>query len=161
MAFSTPRTWVAFELVTAAIMNTHVRDQFNAQTLWTSFAPTWTGTITNPVLGNGSIGGHYIRAQGLVYFQFALTIGSTTTFGSGNWRFSLPVAMADAGDDLLHAYIDDVGTQHYICSGLPVSTTLLAVTFNGDTGTGISPTAPFTWATGDTLRVSGHYRATP
>lgn len=28
MSWSTPRTWVAAELVTASIMNTHVRDQF-------------------------------------------------------------------------------------------------------------------------------------
>lgn len=30
MAWTTPRTWSAGETVTATIMNTHVRDQFNA-----------------------------------------------------------------------------------------------------------------------------------
>ena len=29
MAFSTPRTWSTGEIVTAALMNTHVRDNFN------------------------------------------------------------------------------------------------------------------------------------
>ena len=30
MAWTTPRTWVAGELVTASIMNTHVRDNLTA-----------------------------------------------------------------------------------------------------------------------------------
>lgn len=29
MAWSTPRTWVALEYLTAALFNTHIRDQFN------------------------------------------------------------------------------------------------------------------------------------
>ena len=35
MAWSTPRDWTANELVTHTIMNTHIRDQFNALTLHT------------------------------------------------------------------------------------------------------------------------------
>lgn len=45
MAWTTPRTWTTGELVTAAIMNAHVRDNFNA------LAPITLGQI---VTGNGT-----------------------------------------------------------------------------------------------------------
>lgn len=49
MAWSTPRTWVTNEVVTAALMNTHVRDQFNVLDggsvgnilMFAGGAPTW------------------------------------------------------------------------------------------------------------------------
>ena len=61
MAWTSPRTWVASEVVTAAIMNTHVRDNLKAiGDAWTSFTPTWTGVTTNPAIGNGTLNGQHM-----------------------------------------------------------------------------------------------------
>ena len=52
-------------------------------------APAWTGSTTNPVIGNGTIAGklapgHRGGLPGIVQF------GTTTTFGTGEWRIALP-----------------------------------------------------------------------
>lgn len=63
--------------------------------VWTSWTPTWSSGGTAPAIGNGSIGGMYMRQQGKVYFRISLEAGSTTTFGnnSNGWTFSLPSGM--------------------------------------------------------------------
>ena len=89
---TTPRTWVAGETVTATLMNTEVRDALTGiQAAWTAYAPTWTAT-SNPSLGNGVMTGAYQRIGKTIFVKIDLSIGTTTTFGSGNWVFSIPVS---------------------------------------------------------------------
>ncbi|SED27286.1 hypothetical protein SAMN05216532_4024 [Streptomyces sp. 2231.1] len=93
-----PRTWVVGEVVSAATMNQEIRDQFNTFFgAWTVYTPTWTASTTNPSLGNGSITGRYMKIGRSVFVHIQLTMGSTTTFGSGNYNFSLPFAAASTG----------------------------------------------------------------
>lgn len=47
MAWTTPRTWVTGETVTAALLNTHLRDNFNKT------APAVVGAIGDLVIGSG------------------------------------------------------------------------------------------------------------
>lgn len=94
----TPRTWVVGEVVSAAMLNQEIRDQFNSMfAAWTSYTPTWTSTSTAPVLGNGTLSGRYMKIGRNVLCQINLTVGSTTTFGSGNYSWSLPAAAASSG----------------------------------------------------------------
>ena len=89
MAFSTPRDWVANELVTHTIMNAHVRDQFSALSLHTHSGSAGDGasaldnvdTITYdhqgsdpsaPASGHGTV---YFKSDGL---YFRNTGGSAT-----------------------------------------------------------------------------------
>ena len=59
---------------------------------WASYTPTWSATGgTAPSLGNGTIGGVYAQIGNITYFNIILTMGSTTTFGTGDWTLSLPV----------------------------------------------------------------------
>lgn len=60
----------------------------------TSFTPTWSSSGTQPVLGNGGISGRYVRVNKFVYVIMQLTIGSTTTVGTGNYFFSYPITAA-------------------------------------------------------------------
>jgi hypothetical protein len=62
MAWTTPRTWVAGELVTSTIMNTHVRDNLNAIVAgqraldglsFTDVTITTTGTVNDWAPGTG------------------------------------------------------------------------------------------------------------
>ena len=55
------------------------------------YTPTWSSSGTLPVLGNGSITAKYHQAGNLVAVAINLTMGSSTTYGTGYWRFSLPV----------------------------------------------------------------------
>lgn len=57
---------------------------------WVSYTPNWTANTTNPVLGNGSISGKWRRVGDSIEISIGIQSGSTTTFGSGAWRFSYP-----------------------------------------------------------------------
>lgn len=90
-----PRTWAVGEVVPAAVMNTEIRDQFNSFFgAWTAYTPSWTAATTNPVLGNGTLVGQYMKVGRTCTVAIMLTIGSTSTFGSGFWRISLPAQAA-------------------------------------------------------------------
>ncbi|MFI8294430.1 hypothetical protein ACIGCZ_00635 [Streptomyces nigra] len=94
----TPRTWVVGEVVSAATMNQEIRDQFNSMfAAWTSYTPTWTSSGTAPALGNGTILGRYMKIGRTVICHINMTTGSTSTYGTGNYSFSLPVQAANAG----------------------------------------------------------------
>jgi len=60
---------------------------------WSAYTPVWTAATTNPVLGNGTLTGWYKQLPDkTVHLDITLTAGTTTTFGSGVMKLSLPVA---------------------------------------------------------------------
>lgn len=69
-------TWSAGAILTAAQMNQYVPQA------WSDYTPPWTGT-TNPAIGNGTIVGRYIQSGKIVRGWFKITMGSTTTYGTG------------------------------------------------------------------------------
>lgn len=78
MAWTDPRTWVAAETVTAALLNTHLRDNMTALAEWTSYTPTVTqsGAVTKTVTY-----GKYRTYGGTTDVQVFLTM---TGSGTGN-----------------------------------------------------------------------------
>lgn len=57
-----------------------------------SYTCTWSSSGTAPTLGNGTLTATRSRANGNCTVAISLTIGSTSTMGTGNYRFSMPVA---------------------------------------------------------------------
>ena len=55
------------------------------------YTPVWSTTGTQPVLGNGTIYGRYALLGRMVFLYIELTMGTTTTYGTGTFNFSLPV----------------------------------------------------------------------
>lgn len=165
MAWTSPRTWVAGEKPSAATMNAHIRDNLLAiGDAWTSYTPTWTGATTNPVLGNGTIVGKYLSAGKLTAFRITLTMGSTTTYGTGQWRLTLPVAPSSARWNFL-AEVFDTSTASRL-AGTAVyeaANSALALWSPGASAGGfdrvVSVGLPITWATGDQVNISGVYEA--
>jgi len=124
---------------------------------WQSYTPTWTAGTTNPSIGNGTLSGRYIQIGKLVYCQFTMRAGSTTTFGSGNWRFSYPVApnIDNATNYQVGSiYALDNGAANYNGITQYAGTTYMGFIINGNW---VSATAPFTWANGDVLEVNVIY----
>lgn len=67
-------------------------EQYN-MAAWATYTPTWTNSGSAPTLGNGSIVGGYRRAGTTLHLRGQLSIGSTTTVGTGDIRMSLPSGM--------------------------------------------------------------------
>lgn len=134
---------------------------------WTAYTPTWTGSTTNPVLGNGSIDAKYMRLGKLVICTIEVTMGSTTTFGSGAWFFTLPVTASSASlNPKANAIYKDASAAAYYYGH--------ADDFDGSgkatlrvsrsdatylTMDSVSPTIPFTWATSDVIQLQYVYEA--
>ena len=165
MAWTAPRTWVAAETVTAALMNAHVRDNFKALgDAWTSYTPTWTAVTTNPTIGNGTQVGGFINPGKLVVFRGKVTAGSTTTFGSGSYRLTLPTAPnTNQPMRLMVALLDSSASATYQGLTFNVSSTTAPLAIDNGTAGGalaaVSPTVPFTFAQSDTLEFEGCYEA--
>jgi hypothetical protein len=75
-----------------------------------SYTPTWTASTTNPAIGNGSITGRYKRYRDLVYVEMTVTMGSTTTYGSGGYRLSVPAGLTPTGRPLLNGTLRTTST---------------------------------------------------
>ena len=83
-----------------------------ADTAWVTYTPTWTASTTNPTLGNGSLVGRYVRDGRTITGNINMTLGSTTTIGSGNYSWDLPVAASDTATALCMAEVIATGRWH-------------------------------------------------
>lgn len=159
-----PRTWVVGEVVTAALLNTEVRDQFNSLFgAWTAYTPTWTAATTNPVLGNGTLVGRYMKIGRVVVAHINLTTGSTTTYGSGNYTFSLPVQAANAGASYIggaHLIGTDRWTGQMVISPNAVNTgPFFPISSTNTRADQQNPTRPETLASGAQVRMTMVYES--
>jgi len=126
---------------------------------WQSYTVSWTAATTNPSIGNGTLTGRYTQIGKTCILMIALTMGSTTTYGSGNWSFSLPkTAKNTTGINFFGvAHLRKVGTANYerIAQIAPsLSTTVINMFTDptpGSNSQSISATVPFTWGDGDAL----------
>lgn len=165
MAWTTPRTWLAGEIPTATTLNTHIRDNFKAiGDAWTAYTPTWTAATTNPTLGNGVAAGWYIQAGKLVIYTATITMGSTTTYGTGQYSISLPAAAAAGRTHLSHDCEALIGGSAYpvfarIAASATTARLYCEATTAGNPLRSLTASAPAAWASGSVLTVSGTYEA--
>lgn len=128
---------------------------------WAGTWTTWTPTINNLTIGNGTITARFARIANTICFSLRVQFGTTTSI-SGSPNLNLPVTAAsnavfpvwcvDTGVggffgragvfafDYTKMYLDLMGTAGTISNGAP-----------------FSATAPFTWGTGDEFYTSGSY----
>lgn len=164
MVWTAPATWVANDPVPAADLNVQLRDNLKAiGDPWTDWTPVWTAATTAVALGNGTLIGRYMNAGKLVAFIICLTAGSTTTFGTGQWRMTVPFTPKTQHWRWSAACWDSSANATYPAGlyMLPLGT-IAVLTPNATAGNAersVSNTVPFTWATGDILTIHGTYEA--
>lgn len=131
---------------------------------WTSYTPVWTAFAGTPSIGNGTLTGSYNRIGKTIFVQVNLKMGSTTTFGTDIWFFSLPVTAVSGKLFIGNAWGIDTGTLYYIGAvrngGLlasPFTDKVTIVSHGG--GTDWRFNIPFTWGNGDELSFSFVYEA--
>ena len=155
-----PFPFTAGQVLTAAQMN-------GIGEAWTSFTPVWTATTTNPVLGNGTFVGEYTRVNKLVFARFAFVAGSTTTYGTGDYRFDFPVAaknLLNFSAILCSGFIfDSSSSEMYevVASTVSSGSVFRLNAFRNSTQTVsvVGPTVPMTFANGDQMFFTICYEA--
>jgi hypothetical protein len=127
---------------------------------WETYTPSWTTTGTSPSVGNGTITGRYCHIGRCVELTITLTMGSTTTFGTGTYSFSVPLTASSASNArwVGTAYFRDNSagsTGHFNGNAsIAASGTTLAMVQGTQQ---VSETVPFTWAQNDFVSLSIAY----
>lgn len=124
---------------------------------WEQYQPSWYGSISNPAIGNGTITGSFRRLGSVGHMRGVITMGSTTTYGSGLWYVTMPVGWSASGIitngyQVGHLMLNDTGTAVYkgLCYAAAGGTVLNFV-HGSTTWTNVTATSPFTWVSGDFL----------
>jgi hypothetical protein len=126
---------------------------------WAAYTPTWSSTGTPPALGNGSISGAYTKIGRTVLYRIILVMGSTSTFGTGAYTFTLPVAAIGGSFPAGSMRILDASpAQQYMRHVFQNSVTVVAGIGDG-ASTFVAATVPITFATSDTIIIAGYYEA--
>lgn len=119
---------------------------------WEAYTPTWATTGSPPSLGNGTIVGSWRRVGTSMSVTARLTIGSTTSVGSGTWYLGLPGTAAETGH--ISAQILDSASRYYSAQAQTV-TGDNRVTVIAEGSLAVTGTSPMTWAAGDYVEWSG------
>jgi hypothetical protein len=156
---STPKTWAA-EALRSSDLNAQIRDFVLAFGAGQSYTPSWTGASSNPTIGNGTIVGAYTQIGKMVYFRIAITAGSTTTFGTGQYSLTLPVApVAAAGRVVFTGWL--AAGSAYPIYGIANSSTTLNLYYMATLPSlaNFTGAAPVSLASGHAITIHGMYEA--
>lgn len=122
-----------------------------------TYTPVWSTSGSAPALGNGTLTGRYEIVGDICNFFIGFTAGSTTTFGTGAFEFTLPKPAAY--DQVVTIWGEDNGVANYIGLGLfggtPSRSTVYGV--SNASGATWAAAAPFAWGSSDRIRISGSY----
>lgn len=119
----------------------------------TLYTPVWTAASVNPSLGNGAISGIWSRQDRQIHVAVKVTMGSTTTFGTGAYSFSMPFSNASGEDYVGAVRALDSGTEFRIGTAIMGNAASTVQLYFDSTAGQASPTIPFTWASGDTIHL--------
>jgi hypothetical protein len=161
----TPHEATAGARIYAADWNGTVRDGFEAFGADTAYTPTWGSSGTAPAIGNGSIIGAYSQIQKRVFFRVGVTFGTTSTFGTGNYTLTLPVAPSSGIPYWSFlGYALQGGNAYTLTLDVNGGSTSAALNYQSSLvglKTRVTPTAPLTWTatTGNGFWFSGTYEA--
>jgi cytoskeletal protein CcmA (bactofilin family) len=131
-------------------------------TSWTPYTPVWTAASVNPAIGNGTIEGYYKLVGKTCFVRGNIAMGTTTTFGSGEWYVSMPFTASHADAILMTVTLLDNGSAWYnaILNGARAGfnfKTAIQYQNTGGTASDVNATQPFTWANSDRFLWNGSY----
>lgn len=115
----------------------------SASQVW---VPVWSvASGTAPVIGNGSLSSSYMKFGRMVWIQFQLLAGTTTTFGQASqpWSFTLPFAPAATLSTVPGSAAIIIGATEFGATCI-INTSSSSLQILYPTG-GIPTSAPPTW----------------
>jgi hypothetical protein len=123
-----------------------------------TYVPVWGSSGTQPTLGNGTIVGTYSQDDKFIDFEVALTLGTTSTVGTGSYTLTLPVAPVGSRLFLPGVFFDSSLGKVYLIAGQWVSGTTLGLVDPQQPAVSLGATAPVIPANLDSYTIRGRYR---
>jgi hypothetical protein len=129
---------------------------------WNSFTTTWGSGGTAPAIGNGTIASSYSQIGKTVSFRIVLTAGSTTTFGTSYYTFTVPVTAASGATGsytpIGNAFASDTSASlYYAATTILANTTQVFARYQ--TSGLFGQLTPVTFANTDIIAIQGTYQA--
>jgi hypothetical protein len=116
---------------------------------WTSYTPSWTTGGTQPAIGNGTYYCAYKLIGKTLHIRFGVVFGTTSTFGTGQWAFSLPASKTAVVHSFTWGRMRIGASGYYWPVHAYASSSdlyLMTPTGSGDTRLAVvSATSPDTW----------------
>lgn len=136
-----------------------------------SYPVQWTCTGTAPAIGNGTLTGYWLQDGEYLEGRIFLTAGSTTTFGTGGWLFSIPSGLTidpgqvTEGDKSIigDGELTDTGTRSYVAAAWVFDSTRIRILYHNDyVGASSNPIAvggvdlnnPHAWGNTDVMSIN-------
>lgn len=123
------------------------------------YTPSWTAAGVAPALGNGTLTGRFYQIGKLVVCHADLTMGSTTTFGTGVYDLSLPATAGTIKYSGVTSAFDSSAGSIYLGFSRIDTTTKMAFWDTAQPAASVTNSVPFTWASGDILSADLIYEA--
>jgi hypothetical protein len=132
---------------------------------WSAYTPTWTTDGgTQPALNNGTLTGFFKLIGKICFVRVKLNPGSTTTFGSGAFQFSLPFSASSPDSIQFPCSILNNGFAWYQAtvngtySGDVNKSAIIALSSGGvNSSEAVTATHPITFGVSDSLQFNGSY----
>lgn len=123
---------------------------------WVAFTPTWTSNGTAPSIGNGSLLGWYRKVGDSSEIYIKLTTGTTTTYGTNSWFFSLPSGqvidttkntVSVSGSDTFGVWsvASNTGNRYLGSVGQGTTTSNIYSMYTAGGNTPVGQTVPYSW----------------
>lgn len=130
--------------------------------VWTTFTSSWTSSGTAPAIGNGTISARYSITGNTVNMMIDLVAGSTTTFGTGGYSFSLPFTAASGTGTTAIGNCQLLDTTRWaghlvITPGASTASPFMTTSQTDGRLAGLSSTVPQTLTTAAQIRISATY----
>lgn len=125
---------------------------------WFSYTVSWTATTTNPVIGDGTLYGKWKASGKSILAKVRIIMGSTTTYGTGNYNFSIPCNSVDQSSSVAVEtasgnVLDSDTLTRYACNAFVRTSEMRGLYQTSILG----PTAPITFAQSDVINLSVEY----
>jgi hypothetical protein len=119
----------------------------------------WLAETVNPIIGNGTIEAKTRRVGDSIEVLISVAMGSTTTFGSGNWYFAFTDWERDSAK--LNTDRSVLGQTWFYDNSISTTKTGVvryrasndAMYLSAHDSTAVNSTVPWTWASGDRFSV--------
>jgi len=125
----------------------------------TAYTPAWTAATTNPGIGNGTRVGFYTLLGPLCFFSIVVTSGSTTTYGGGQYAFSLPPGFTPAVNSSVYGFGRSSSNPYIMTAELTAGGTTLSpkAVSTSPPANNVTNSSPVAWASGAEFVFTGFY----
>jgi len=126
-----------------------------------TYVPTWASSGTAVALGDGLLVGQFIMRGRYILLRVKLTMGATTTYGTGTYNFVIPFTAKTTTNLTYGCYgyaYDNSTTTMYIANGnIPSGGTAINSMQTHGNASPVGQLVPMTFAASDQITMTGEY----